>query len=992
MEINRLSSTALTALFLQQAVMDSKDDYNRALSIGSFPVFDAVVITASNASQAEGYEKQIEYRKSSGRLPARTEFIVVPDEGGKRIGSAGSTLSVIRELKARYGSFENRRFLVIHAGGDSKRCPQYSALGKLFNPVPTVIDSTPATLFDMFMMTMSSIPGRMKDGMLLLSGDVILLFNPLMCDFNSSSAIITFKESAETGKDHGVCLRDEETGNVKTFLHKLSVDQLNSAGAIDERGNVNIDTGAVQLSPEILNMLYAMVEDDKEYRAIVNGKVRLSLYGDINYVLSEDATLEGLQKQAPEGSFCDELTLAREKLWDAIGSYSMKCLSVSPAKFIHFGSVSEIMKLMESGVGEYENIGWKKQINSSIDRCDVAGYNSVLSSGAEIGKNCYLEVSYVHSGAKIGSNSYLSYLDIHEGEVIPDNVLMHGLKQNNGKFVCRIMGVDDNPKSDEIFGVKLEKAGKLLGADLGDSLWNAELYPECGNIKEAVSAALNLYNLINGKGDLDSWKKAGKKSLCSGFNDADSQALIDWNRRMEELVRMDELKKLIEAGRPAREAADVLKSGTLTKIQLEWLERELAGLDTDKLQDFSYAMRLYYYLGAGLKDEKYVGECFKLIADTVLKSTLKHLSYNENARIAEEETVVQLPLRTNWGGGWSDTCPHCLENGGAVLNAAISLDGKLPVEVRLVKIPELKIVFDSRDMDAHGEFEEIEPLQRTGDPFDLFALQKACLLACGIIPKEGGNLKDILKRLGGGFEMHSEVTNVPKGSGLGTSSILAAAAVKATLTFCGIPFTDDTLYATVLAMEQIMSTGGGWQDQVGGVTPGIKFITSEPGIDQAIKVEKLELSEKTKRELSERFAVIYTGQRRLARNLLRDVVGRYVGNEPDSLEAHKEIQKSAALMRFALERGDVDEFARLLNEHWKLSQMIDGGSTNTLIDQIFMAIDDLIDARMVCGAGGGGFLQVMLKKGVTKEDVHRRLKEVFQDFAVDVWPSEIVYE
>lgn len=77
-------------------------------------------------------------------------------------------------------------------------------------------------------------------------------------------------------------------------------------------------------------------------------------------------------------------------------------------------------------------------------------------------------------------------------------------------------------------------------------------------------------------------------------------------------------------------------------------------------------------------------------------------------------------------------------------------------------------------MDVHGEFEEIGELQRTGDPFDPFALQKACLLACGIIPMEGHSLKEVLTRLGGGFVMHSEVTNVPKGSGLGTSSILSA--------------------------------------------------------------------------------------------------------------------------------------------------------------------------------------------------------------------------
>lgn len=351
---------------------------------------------------------------------------------------------------------------------------------------------------------------------------------------------------------------------------------------------------------------------------------------------------------------------------------------------------------------------------------------------------------------------------------------------------------------------------------------------------------------------------------------------------------------------------------------------------------------------------------------------------------------VKLPLRVNWGGGWSDTPPICCEMGGTVLNAAISLNGELPVEVTLIKIPEKKIIFDSRDMDVHGEFDSIEELQRTGDPYDPFALQKACLLACGIIPAEGGRLDEILTRLGGGFEMHSEVTNVPKGSGLGTSSILSAACVKAVFEFMGITYKEEELYAHVLVMEQIMSTGGGWQDQVAGVTNGIKYITSKRGLDQQLKVEHIELQPETKKELNERFCLIYTGQRRLARNLLRDVIGRYVGNEPDSLYALNEIQKVAALMRFELERGKIDEFASLLNYHWELSRKVDAGSTNTLIDQIFLSIEDLIDAKMVCGAGGGGFLQVILKKGVQKTDVHKRLKDVFQDNPVDVWNCEIM--
>ena len=65
--------------------------------------------------------------------------------------------------------------LVIHSGGDSKRVPQYSALGKLFSPVPHELpNGRSSTLFDEFMICMSSVPSRIREGMVLLSGDVLL--------------------------------------------------------------------------------------------------------------------------------------------------------------------------------------------------------------------------------------------------------------------------------------------------------------------------------------------------------------------------------------------------------------------------------------------------------------------------------------------------------------------------------------------------------------------------------------------------------------------------------------------------------------------------------------------------------------------------------------------------------------------------------------------------------------------------------------------------
>ena len=221
---------------------------------------------------------------------------------------------------------------------------------------------------------------------------------------------------------------------------------------------------------------------------------------------------------------------------------------------------------------------------------------------------------------------------------------------------------------------------------------------------------------------------------------------------------------------------------------------------------------------------------------------------------------------------------------------------------------------------------------------------------------------------------------------------MAGGAVKAIGEFFDQNWDEGTLYNHVLHLEQIMSTGGGWQDQVGGLTPGIKYITTRPGMEQQIKVEYVELDDETKNELQERFALIYTGQRRLARNLLRYVVGGYIGGRKESLEALEEMKHLAVLMRYELEQGRIDEFAKLLNRHWTVSKKLDSGSTNTCIDQIFEACEDLIDGKFIAGAGGGGFLQVILKRGITKEIMRKRLRSVFQDSGVDVWESEFLWK
>lgn len=382
--------------------------------------------------------------------------------------------------------------------------------------------------------------------------------------------------------------------------------------------------------------------------------------------------------------------------------------------------------------------------------------------------------------------------------------------------------------------------------------------------------------------------------------------------------------------------------------------------------------------------------CFDAIQKAVCLEENCH--EGDSYHIQRDKVRVTLPVRVNWGGGWTDTPPYCNEKGGVVLNAAILLKGERQIEVEVRKLEELHIEFASLDFQAYGTALSAEEIQDCNNPYDSFALHKAALIACGIIPQHGSvNLQDILRRLGGGIYISTRVCNVPKGSGLGTSSILAGAAVKAIGEFLGEDWSDSVLYQRVLNLEQIMSTGGGWQDQVGGLTTGVKLISTRPGGEQTIHLEPVIIEEKAKKELQERFALIYTGQRRLARNLLRDVVGGYIGSRPESVRALKEMQSLAVLMRFELERGNIDEFAKLMNQHWEMSKLLDSGCTNTCIDQIFLSCEDLIDGKFICGAGGGGFLQVILKKDVTKGELRARLRGVFQDSGVDVWEGEFLW-
>ncbi len=956
-----LNKNALRNLMCQQAYRDTYHAYLESLTEPDEPVWDYVILTASSEEQAQIYNTEIRSRLEKGYLPRATRFVTIPDPKGERVGSGGATLSAIRHVLSEDGTLTGKKILVIHSGGDSRRVPQYSACGKLFSPVPRELqDGRASSLFDEFMIGMTGIPARMPEGgMLVCSGDVLLLFNYLQLEFFGEDAVaLSIKEPAETGSHHGVFLTDKDR-QVRRFLHKLSVEDLTAAGAVDENGDVDIDTGAVLLHTRVLEALAGLISNPAAYDHYVNSRSRLSFYGDFLYPMASEATLSDYLKEAPEGELCPELSSCRKQLFRTLSGFRLQVCRFSPASFVHFGTTAELRRLMCDEIADYAPLDWKRAVDTNSPCADYTACNAYISTRAHIKPGAYIEHSCIHRGSVVESGAIVSCITLN-GQHIPADTVVHGLRLANGKFTVRMYGVNDNPK-----------LCTHMGKELDQPLWTAPLFPVADSTDEALDC------LLRGKAAQQTI------SLADSFRQADLSAQHDWHRQVEETVRLRRFLDALECKAPTTVTSSLfpytLADPESTYRRLEEMANQHAA---DPLSDLLSRLRLYYHLsqvGDRRHRDAYQDRTFDTLRESLLHASLADIRYREDLRIATDSCSVELPVRINFGGGWSDTPPYCNENGGYVLNAAITMNGKCPVHVQVSKMGRMCIALTSSDNGSYREFTSLSALRDCRSPHDPFALHKASLLAMGVIPMtdDGCDLQTLLTRLGGGFRLATSVTDIPRGSGLGTSSILAAACMSALHRFFGIEATWQQLSNKVLCMEQLMSTGGGWQDQIGGLLPGIKAISSAPGLRQQLQVEELRLTPEMQACLNRRFVAIFTGQRRLARNLLREVIGRYLGGNPDTLYALDRIQKVAKQMRDALTNQDPDTFGDLMNRHWVLSKMIDENCTNAVVETIFEAIDDLIAGRMICGAGGGGFLQVLLREDVSYKQLQKRLAEVF---------------
>lgn len=977
-------------IFLDNSYSETLNYYNDSINNKKKYGWDWIIITASNKNQANSYKTQIDYRKNLGLIPD-VRIDVIPDKNDERIGSGGATLNVLKFLYENDKNWNNKKILLIHSGGDSKRIPQYSACGKLFSYVPrSLINETPSTLFDEFLVTLSLIPDRLKSGILVVSGDVLLLFNNLQIDVGTENSIaISMKEFAQVGQNHGVFLSDKH-GKLCKFLHKNNIESLKQQKAIDKYGMVDIDTGLIWIDNNISKDLLSLIMtdgkiDSKKEKKYINNINRLSFYGDLLYPLANNGTIDEYLSTAAEGVLDNNLKECRKEIWNVLNKRSMKVIKTSPSKFIHVGTTLELLNLNTHATENYSFLRWKNNIltNKEYNYCSII--NSLIKENVKLGNNSFIENSIIEN-ANIGNNCIITGAKFKGN--IDDNTVLQVLPlviNNKKHFVSRVYGINDNPKEESKYlNTTIDKIiekynidKKAIWKSNKKYLWTANLFELCDTEEQAIEAYNRLISIVKGiatENDIKVFKKAKRLNLEDSYYYADMNTITKRQNEIDVLVRTE---KIIEDFKNGIDIEECCKSITEKNVKqiLKELEKHRSNNDYKLDILISYILENYNKLFP-LENIKYENDAYDKLKKIITINDNKKYKINK----PKKSTSISLPLRVNFGGGWSDTPPYCIEQGGIVLNAAISLNNDLPVKVKIKQNREGHYKFFSKDLYESVEYTNIDDIKTLSSVGDPFILSKACLICLNIIDSE------YLKKFG--IEIETNV-NVPAGSGLGTSSILAGAIIKALIDFYNIEISENDIYDTVVKVEQLISTGGGWQDQMGGLIPGIKIIETDKGIKQEYKITKILKNENIK-ELEDKMILIYTGQRRIAKNLLRQMMNKYMLNDRKTCENLKKIQHLALIMKFELEKGTISNFAKLLTQHFELIKEIDPLVTNVCIDHIISTCNDYIEGYSIVGAGGGGFIFAILNDKSKKKELEEKLSEVYKENGVKIYECKFV--
>lgn len=310
----------------------------------------------------------------------------------------------------------------------------------------------------------------------------------------------------------------------------------------------------------------------------------------------------------------------------------------------------------------------------------------------------------------------------------------------------------------------------------------------------------------------------------------------------------------------------------------------------------------------------------------------------------------KAPLRLGLAGGGTDVSPYCDLYGGLALNATINLYAYCTLE----DTSDGKLTINSYDSKCFKSFPLTSRLEIDGQA----SLVKG---VCNRIMQDYGIQLPSMKI--------TTYNDAPAGSGLGTSSTMVVCILKALVEKFALPLGDYEIARLAYEIERTdLGLSGGRQDQYAASFGGfnyMEFMRSGVVIVNPLKIKRWIID-----ELEASMVLYFTGISRESANIIDLQKKNTEEGNSEAIKAMHRIRESVDMMKIALLKGDMHEFASILGQAWEDKKKMAGPITNPGIQEVMdVAKASGAISGKVSGAGGGGFIMFMVdpvrKKQVT---------------------------
>lgn len=954
--------------------------------------------------------------------------------GGSTLHSIMQVLEK-ENAKSWEDTLKDLRILIIHAGGDSKRLPAYGPCGKIFLPIPGDMETALGeALFDRQVPIYQELPPSDKGSgqIVITTGDVLLFFDPSEVSFQKEGiTALGSYVSPERAKNHGVfCL--DENGEVRRFLQKPPVSIQQHTGALNGRGLALLDIGVMSIDPATAVQMLQLVKAT----SYTDGKIAwqgplaqeiqnhgLDFFREICCAMgSETDFSEYIKSVRTCGSLMNEAAL--KSIFDAMASVPFHVLPLHDCEFLHFGTMSQ---LINSG-----NELIRRDHDTSPEDGIIDVNNDFSDTGQISGQNGWVEGCRISAAVTLEGENAVVGVDIQQSLSLPVKTCLDIIKIASAhaeeKWIIRIFGLHDDFKKPISQGTTLCNLPftewlQMMGMsfpDIWDStlpeqdqnIWNARIFPAASHPHDYISWLWLLQPDQATPRNKQSLRSAQRYSLADIATLADQQEFLIRRRQIcTQKIQKSQLHAFKPGSQFAKEDLVFALQHLEPSARWDWIVSLIQAMEQikaeqdqgDGLERLNYS-RILFTLGSALTQAEAEGlitweerpealislssdwsqqaqnAAFDNLSRTIV---LSHSILPEFPRCAlrpDEIIWGRAPARFDIGGGWTDTPPYALEHGGCVINAAINLNGQPPIHVYARLIDTLEIRIASIDHGKRLCINSLEELMDYHQATSEFGLAKAALVLSGLAlekanwPNDIHSLKDMLKAFGGGIEL-TTLAAIPSGSGLGTSSIMGAVLIKVINRMIGREMTNQELFFSVLQLEQELTTGGGWQDQIGGTIPGVKMITTEPGLKPDPLIQPVPADILDPKTNSGQTILYYTGMRRLAKNILRNIVGKYLSRDRICLDTLQNLYAYPPQAAAAMSSQDLEGFGELIHRAWLLNKQIDPDSSNAAIEKILQQFEPFMFGAKLLGAGAGGFLLVVCKSPEAAQKAKSCLEE-----------------